>query len=643
MAKEKQKATEQPSENAGRGRGARPTQVRATLRRLLHYLGARKRWIVLALVLTFISTASSLAIAALMKPAINKYILPGDFPGLAKICLVLIAVAVVGALASAGQTQIMLRVAQRTVSSIRTDLFDKLQNLPIRYFDQNNTGDIMSLFTNDMDMLQNALEQSVVQLISGILMFIGSTVALILLSPLLFLGTLVMLVIMLVVATKITKRSGKQFQAQQANIARVNATVEELVDGQHVVKVFNHEAEAQKQFEEVTEAYRQSATMAQTYAGVIMPTMNNLNNANFALTALAGGVLTIMGRFDVGSLVSYLQFARNFTQPLQQISNQVNNVLGALAGAERIFKAMDEAPEIDNGNVTLVPCKIVEIDGQRKMTEIEVDPESDAAVISWAWKRPIDGGKNFELIELRGDVRFHDVTFGYVPDKTILKDISLYAKPGQKIAFVGSTGAGKTTITNLINRFYEIDSGQITYDGIDVKDIKKNDLRHSLGMVLQDTHLFTGTVADNIRYGRLRASDGEVKAAARMASASKFIQHLPEQYDTMITGDGESLSQGQRQLLAIARATVANPPVLILDEATSSIDTRTEKYINEGMDALMQGRTVFVIAHRLSTVRDADAIMVIEAGQIIEKGNHEELLAQKGRYYELYTGKRELE
>ncbi len=621
--------------------GMRPQNVSATIRRLLQYMKKRRGWVVLALVLTILSTFSTLAISALLRPAINDYILPGNMSGLARIIAILLAVAIVGALASWGQSQIMINVAERTIRDIRNELFQKLQKLPIRYFDQNTHGGIMSLFTNDIDTLQMALEQSIIQLLSGGLLFIGSTIALVMLSPVLFLVTIVMLVVMLVVATQIGKRSGRYFQQQQGDIAAVNSCVEELIEGQRVVKVFNHEQRAEEQFFEVSEKYRQSATMAQTFAGVIMPTMNNLNNVNFAVTSIIGGVMTIFGQFDIGSLVSYLQFARNFTQPLQQITNQMNNVLASLAGAERIFQAMDEKPEVDEGDVTLVPVRITGGAERRALVPLDIDPDSDQIVLNWAWKRPKQGGE-FELIELKGDVRFHDVTFGYNSDHAVLKNISLFAKPGQKIAFVGSTGAGKTTITNLINRFYEIQSGQITYDGIDIKEIRKDDLRRSLGMVLQDTHLFTGTVADNIRYGRLQASEAEVQAAAHMACADGFIHHLSEGYDTVITGDGENLSQGQRQLLAISRAAVANPPVLILDEATSSIDTRTEKLINEGMDALMQNRTVFVIAHRLSTVRDAKAILVIEDGEIIERGDHDELLALKGRYYELYTGQKEL-
>lgn len=644
MAKKETKKNISQHPPASRRRGApgvRPAHAGATLRRLISYIGKRKWRVMLALLMTFVSTGATLGISYLLRPAINDYILPGNFEGLAGMIVRFIVIALVGASATFIQSQVMARTAQATVKDIRQELFSKLQALPIQYFDQHTHGSTMSLFTNDIDTLQQALEQSVVQLLSGGLVFVGSTIALLALSPLLFLVTLVMLGVMLVVAAQIGKRSGRFFKEQQNDISAVNSLVEEMMDGQRVVKVFNHEKYVEQQFDVINDAYRQSATMAQTFAGIIMPTMNNLNNANFAMTAIFGGVLTLMGRFDVGSLVSYLQFARNFTQPIQQVTNQMNNVLAALAGAERIFQAMDEAPELDEGNVTLVPVEVTSKHGQRQLVPLDISPDSSQIVLDWAWKLPKEGG-DFELIELKGDVRFYDVAFGYNPEKKVLKDMSLYAKPGQKIAFVGSTGAGKTTITNLINRFYDIQSGQITYDGIDIKDIKKADLRRSLGMVLQDTHLFTGTIADNIRYGRLHASDGEVQAAARMSSADGFIRHLPEGYDTVITGDGENLSQGQRQLLSIARAAVANPPVLILDEATSSIDTRTEKLINEGMDALMQGRTVFVIAHRLSTVRDANAILVIEDGRIIERGDHDELLAQKGRYYELYTGIKEL-
>lgn len=639
MAEKKESQAQSPARGGAMGGnrnpgGVRPKNMGGTAKRLLGYLGHRAGWISLALVLTFASTAATLAISRLLQPVINDYILPGDIPGLMRMLAIMAVVVLLGALSSFGQSQIMIRVAQHTVREIRNELFQKLQMLPVRFFDQRGHGEIMSLFTNDMDALQNALEQSIIQLLSGALLFIGSLVMMITLSPILFLVTLAMLVLMIVVTTQFGKRSSRYFRKQQEDISQVNGFIEEMMEGQRVIKVFNHQPQARTGFDNVNEAYQSSATLAQTFAGAIMPTMNNLNNINFAVTSMVGGLMALGGSFDIGSLVAYLQLARNFTQPLQQITNQANNVLMALAGAERIFAAMDEEPEVDEGTVTLVAAKI-NADGSIK--ELPIEWDSPEVVLDWAWKKT-DGS----MIPLKGDVRFDDVTFGYDPGQVVLDDISLYAKPGQQIAFVGSTGAGKTTITNLINRFYEIQEGAITYDGIDVRDIKKDDLRRSLGMVLQDTHLFTGTIADNIRYGRLQATDGEVKAAARMASADGFIRHLPDGYDTWITGDGENLSQGQRQLLAIARAAVANPPVLILDEATSSIDTRTEKLIGEGMDALMQDRTVFVIAHRLSTVRDANAIIVIEQGKIIERGDHADLIAQKGRYYKLYTGLREL-
>ncbi len=492
----------------------------------------------------------------------------------------------------------------------------------------------MSRYTNDLDNVQMALEQSILQLISSVLTFVGSLVMMLVLSPLLSIVTILVLSLMFFLSAKIAGKSRKYFQDQQKNLGSVNGYVEEMVDGLKVIKVFNHEKETINEFKQRNEAYRQAATQANFYAGVIMPIMGNLNNIAYAATAFFGGILTVLSSFDIGSLAAYLQYSRQVGQPVQQITNQLNNILAAMAGAERVFEVMDSLPEVDNGDVTLV--------GMEKKPDGALAIHSNGARPShWAWQVPQADG-TVQYIELKGDVRFQDVNFGYEPDKTVLRQLSLFAKPGQKIALVGSTGAGKTTITNLLNRFYDIQTGSIAYDGIDIKRIRKDDLRHSLGMVLQDTHLFSGTILDNIRYGRLDATDEECIQAARQVNAHSFIKRLPQGYQTFITADGTNLSQGQRQLLAITRAAVADPPVMILDEATSSIDTRTERLIEKGMDALMEDRTVFVIAHRLSTVRNSKAILVLENGEIIERGDHTDLLEQKGRYYQLYTGQSEL-
>jgi ATP-binding cassette subfamily B protein len=612
----------------------KPKNTAGTLRRLLGYLADKKFQLMLVVLLMLISTAGSLASNYFIKPLINNYIIPGDFSGLARALAILAGIYLISVGATYGQSRMMLQIAQRMTNTMRRRLFAKLQTLPLKYFDTHTHGELMSRFTNDIDNVQMAFEQSLVQLFSSALTFVGSIVMMIVLSPILFLVAAVLLALMFFFARFFTSRSGKYFKDQQRNLGNLNGYVEEMVDGLKVVKVFNYEDKANREFQKRNEDYREAATQANFYSSVIMPVVMNLNNISYAAVALVGGLLTVWGRFDIGSLASFLQYVRQMGMPVQQISNQMNTILAALAGAERVFEVMDQPIEVDEGSVTLVGAN-KNTDGFVEVAHNGIHPTH------WAWKVPMADG-TVDYIELKGDVRFNEVSFGYEPGTTVLNRVSLYAKPGQKIAFVGSTGAGKTTITNLINRFYDIEEGTITFDGINVKSIRKDDLRKSLGMVLQDTHLFTGTVMDNIRYGRLDASDADCIQAAKQASAHSFIKRLPQGYDTMITSDGTNLSQGQRQLLAIARAAVADPPVLILDEATSSIDTRTERLIEKGMDALMKGRTVFVIAHRLSTVRNANAIIVLEHGEIIERGDHDDLLRQKGRYYRLCTGQYEL-
>ena len=603
----------------------RPKDMKGTFKKLMRYVGRYKAALVLVAVCLILSTVGSVATSYMLKPLLNDYILPGDFPGLLKMLVLMGGLFALSALCSFAYARIMVHVAQRTVAAIRQDLFDRLQQLPVSYYDQHQSGDLMSRFTNDIDTVSEMLNSSFASIISNVLTFLGTVLMMIILNPWLTLITFGFLALMGVVVKVIGGRSRVNFQRQQAALGAVNGYIEEMIEGQKVIKVFNHEKQAIGRFTTLNDEYRQAATAAQAYAGMMMPAMGNLSKINYAVTCCVGGLLAIGGMFDVGSLGAYLLYVKQVSQPIGQISQQVNTLLAAAAGAERIFAVMDAQPETDEGKTILVR---VEKDALTETTE---------RTGRWAWKRP-DG----TLVELKGDVRFDHVTFSYDGEKTVLHDVSLFAKPGQKIAFVGSTGAGKTTITNLINRFYDIQEGTITYDGIDVKDIAKDSLRRSLGMVLQDTHLFTGTIADNIRYGKLDATDEEIRAAARLANADTFIRHLPQGYDTVITGDGAGLSQGERQLLAIARAAVSDPPVLILDEATSSIDTRTETLIERGMDSLMEGRTVFVIAHRLSTVRNAQAILVLENGQIIERGDHAQLLEEKGRYYQLYTGQAKL-
>ncbi len=602
--------------------------MKKTLQKLLAYVGKYKILLTLVVIFLVVNTICTVLSAYMLKPIVNDYIIPGDFSGLAWMLALLGMISIVGAVTSFAYSRIMVHVSQKTVYAIRRDLFEHMQSLPIPYFDKHTHGELMSRYTNDIDTVSEMINNSIGTLISNTLTFIGVLGMMLYLSWQLTLITFVMIGVMVLVVRTIGKYSRTYFAKQQKAIGEVNGYIEEMIEGQKVIKVFNHEREAKADFAQKNEAYRKAATAAQTLSGSMMPALGNLSQVNYAITCCVGGLLAIAGGFDIGTLVVFLQSNRQVSQPINMISQQINTILAAVAGAERVFEVMEETPEVDEGKVVLVNT-VKQEDGTWTETEHNTD--------HWAWKKP-----DSTLVPLRGDVRFEHVVFGYNSEKIILHDISLFAKPGQKIAFVGSTGAGKTTITNLINRFYEIQSGTITYDGINIQDIEKASLRRSLGAVLQDTHLFTGTIADNIRYSNLTATDEEVKAAAKLANADAFIRHLPHGYDTMLSGDGGNLSQGQRQLLAIARAAVADPPVLILDEATSSIDTRTEKLIEKGMDCLMGERTVFVIAHRLSTVRNSQAIMVLEQGKIIERGDHEDLIAQHGRYYQLYTGQAEL-
>ena len=608
----------------------KPKDTKKTLKRLLGYLGVHKIAVAIVAILVTVSSVASIFGTYLLKPVVNRYILPGDVEGLARMLFFMGVMYAVGVLATYGYGQIMARTGQQVVSEIREDLFRHTQGLPLSYFDGHTHGELMSRFTNDVDTISEALNNSFTTLIQSFFTIAGTIICIILLNFKLSLIVLVFMLLMFFFIKYSGARGKRYFNSQQKYLGEVNGFIEEMVDGQKVEKVFNHEEVDFKEFSKRNENLRKTSTSAFQYSGMLIPTIVSLSYVNYAVSACVGGLFVIQGMMDLGSLASYLVYVRQSAMPVNQFTMQVNFLLAALSGAERIFDMMDEELEWDEGTVTL--CRVRE----KEDGSLEECRERSG---KWAWKDTEDG----TVVPLCGDVRFHEVEFGYTEKKQILKKISLYAKPGQKIAFVGSTGAGKTTIINLINRFYDVQGGCITYDGIDVKKIKKADLRRSLGLVLQDTHLFTGTIAENIRYGNPDASQEEVEQAAKLANADSFIRRLPNGYDTMIESDGANLSQGQRQLLAIARAAVADPPVLILDEATSSIDTRTERLIEKGMDSLMKGRTVFVIAHRLSTVRNSNAIMVLDHGEIIERGDHEELLEQRGRYYQLYTGQFELE
>lgn len=613
-----------------------------TAKRLLKYVtGMYKVQFVIVFVCILLSSVASISVSLSLKFLLDDFIIPligqkqPNFAELYQAMAVLGCIFLVGVVSTFVYTRMMVRIGQGVLKQVRDDMFEHMQTLPIRYFDQNTNGSIMSLYTNDTDTLRQMINQSIPQALMSFFTIIVTFISMLILSPLLTVLAVVMIGVLLLVTKKIGGNSGKFFVRQQIALADVTGYVEERMNGQRVVKVFNHENKSKEEFDKLNEQLFESAANANTFANMMGPVIGNIGNLQFVLTAVLGGFLSVqgVGGITLGVMASYLQFTKSFTQPFMQVAQQFNSIVMALAGAERIFDLIDEEPEMDEGYVELVNAK-----KDAKGNIVECKERTGM----WAWKHPHEADGTVTYTELKGDVRFEDVTFGYNSDKVILQDISLFAKPGQKLAFVGSTGAGKTTITNLINRFYDIQGGKIRYDGINITKIKKDDLRRSLGIVLQDTHLFTGTIMENIRYGKLDATDEEVYEAARLSHADQFIRMLPNGYDTVLSGDGEELSQGQRQLLSIARAAVANPPVLILDEATSSIDTRTESIVQKGMDNLMKGRTVFVIAHRLSTIRNSDAIIVLEHGKIIERGDHEDLIQMKGTYYQLYTGKLEL-
>ena len=621
---------------------AKPKHTRSTIKRLASYMAQYKALWIAVFILIAVNAGSSVVSSYAIKPALNDYIIPligkqnPDLTKFIKMLALVFAIFAAGSFASWGSSRIMLHISSDVLFRIRRDLFEKLETLPIKYYDTRTHGEIMSRFTNDIDTLRDVFSQSLGQLFSSALTVSGIFVMMIVLSPVLTLIAAASIALIMLLAGFVGKKSAGAFRDQQKNIGRVNGYIEELIEGLRVVKVFNHEREAIASFASLNGELCASGTRANAYAGMLMPLMGNLSHVQYALVAVAGALFVIGGKLDLGSIAAFLQYTRNFSRPITMMSQQFNGILNALAGAERVFAVIDEAGEADEGKLSLVNAyEARDKFGKAKFVQ------SFAYTGEWAWKDPSDT----KLIKLRGDVAFDHVSFGYDEGKTVLHDICMRALPGRKIALVGSTGSGKTTVINLLTRFYDVaeDSGSITYDGIPINKIKKDDLRRSLGIVLQDTHLFSGTIRDNIAYGNLEASDAQIIAAARLANADAFIRRLEKGYDTVISGDGRNLSQGQRQLIAIARAAVADPPVLILDEATSSIDTRTEMLIQKGMDSLMKGRTVFVIAHRLSTVRNADEIVVLEQGTIIERGTHDELIASGGRYYRLYTGSAILE
>ena len=613
---EKQKALRRdPGMGHGHGRrGEKPKNTRKTLKRLIGLLSGRWPLVIVAVSLTILGSLGVIAATYMLKPMINSLADAAPIESYIVSLIQMAGIYLVSAISTWAGNRLMVHVAQLTTFRMRNDLFSHAQKLPLSYFDSRTHGELMSRFTNDVDNVNVTLENSLSQVVASVINVVGVFIMMVILSPLLTVAVVGMVFVIFFAIKFITKRSARYFREQQKRLGILNGAVEEMMVGQKVIKVFNHETQTLDEFDELNEDLRRASTSAQTFGGVLMPVMGNLSYILYAVIAMGGAIMAINSGLDVGTIAAYLNYTRMFTQPISNLANQFNVILSGLAGAERIFNVLDEEVELDTGKVTL--------------------SKEDS---KWYWNIPQEDG-SVEKRLMHGDIRFDSVTFGYTPEKGVLKSITLYAKPGQKIAFVGSTGAGKTTITNLINRFYEIQDGAITYDGIEVKDIRKSDLRRALGMVLQDVHLFKGTIRDNIRYGKLDATDEEIERAAKIANAHSFIMQLPDGYDTELSADGENLSQGQRQLLSIARAAVADPPVLILDEATSSVDTRTEHLIEKGMDQLMHGRTTLAIAHRLSTVRNANAIMVLENGEIIERGDHDELLDQNGRYYELYTG-----